>query len=183
MHPVFRAAIALCAALAAGCSLDYQGAQIEVESTQSIPDTVAIGMTYRMVKNSKPAVELKADRAETYIKDNKTTLTSARFTEFDTEGGVATTGTADAVVYHTDTQNAEITGSVYVYSKAEQGSISTEFLRWEDKPRLLSADAAEKVVVKKDDGSYISGRGFIGDFRIMEVRFNGPVEGTYIYEK
>lgn len=172
--------IALCAA---GCSLDYSSAQVEVEADQSIPDTISVGMVYRMVKNSRPVIELKADRAETYNARKETILTAARFTEFDQEGGVATDGRAQSVVYYTETENAEISGSVYVHSAAEEGSISTESLSWENKTRILTADPDALVVVKKDDGSYISGRGFVGDFRVKEVRFSGPVEGKYVYDK
>jgi LPS export ABC transporter protein LptC len=170
---------ALCGA---GCSLDYRSAQVEAETDQSIPDTISVEMVYRMVKNSRPVIELKADRAETFNTRKETILTGARFTEFDNEGGIATDGRAKSVVFHTDTQNAEISGQVYVYSAAEEGSISTDYLKWENKPRILTADPDALVVVKKDDGSYITGRGFVGDFRIKEVRFNGPVEGEYVYE-
>lgn len=172
--------IALCAA---GCSLDYSSAQVEVEADQSIPDTISVGIIYRMVKNSRPVIELKADRAETYNARKETILTAARFTEFDKEGGIATDGRAQSVVYYTETENAEISGSVYVHSAAEEGSISTDSLSWENKTRILTADPDALVVVKKDDGSYISGRGFVGDFRVKEVRFSGPVEGKYVYEK
>jgi LPS export ABC transporter protein LptC len=168
---------------AAGCSLDYRPAQVEGETGRNIPDTVATGMVYRMVKNSRPAVELEAERAETFTSRNETILTSTHFTEFDKAGGIATDGKAQSVVYHADTQNAEISGSVYVYSAAEEGSISTDYLAWQDKTRLLSANPDALVMVKKNDGSFISGRGFTGDFRIKEVRFSGPVEGKYIYEK
>jgi LPS export ABC transporter protein LptC len=176
-------AVILCAVLAAGCSLDYQAAVIEAEADQSLPDTVAVKMVYRMVKGSHPVVELQADKAETYTKRNQTILEAARFSEFGTDGGIATKGEAESVVYHTDTKNAEISGSVYVYSAAQEGSISTEYVKWEDKTRVLSANPEDLVVVKKDDGSYISGRGFVGDFRAGEVKFNGPVEGAYMYEK
>ncbi len=168
---------------AAGCSLDYSAAQVESAANDSIPDTVATGMVYRMVKNSRPVVELRADRSETYNTRKETVLTEARFTEFDGEGKLATDGRAQSVKYRTDTKNAEIAGSVYVYSAVEEGSISTEYLKWEDKTRILSADPDALTVVKKDDGTYVSGRGFVGDFRTMEVRFSGPVEGMYVYEK
>jgi LPS export ABC transporter protein LptC len=179
----YAAALLATALMAAGCSLNYEGAQVEADANPALPDTVAVGIVYRMVKKSRPVMELKADRAETFNTRNQTVLTEARFKEFDAEGKTATDGKADSVVYHTDTQNAEISGSVHVYSAAEQGSISTDYLKWENKTRVLTANPDDLVVVRKDDGSYISGRGFVGDFRIKEVRFNGPVEGQYVYEE
>ena len=38
-------------------------------------------------------------------------------------------------------------------------------------------------MVKKDDGSFIQGTGFVGDFRTRQVTFSGPVEGTYVWEE
>jgi LPS export ABC transporter protein LptC len=179
-----RAAILFFAALtAAGCSLNYEAAELPEAATENIPDTVAVGLTHRIVKDSRLSFEMEAARAETFNARKQTILTSARFVEYDEKGGHATEGKADTVVYHTDTENAEISGSVSVHSAVEKGSISTQSLAWENKEKRLTAEPNELVVVRKDDGSYISGRGFIGDFRSKIVRFTGPVEGQYVYEK
>ncbi len=179
-----RAAILFLAVLAAaGCSLNYEAAEIPETETANIPDTVAVGLTHRIVKDSRLAFEMDAARAETFNSRKQTILTGARFVEFDDKGGHATEGKADSVVYHTDTENAEISGSVSVHSSSEKGGISTQALAWENKTKTLTAASGELVVVRKDDGSYISGRGFVGDFKSKVVRFTGPVEGKYVYEE
>lgn len=173
----------LFAALLAGCSLNYQAAELEASAAQEVPDTVAVGVTYRVVKDSRLSLELQAERTETYNTRKQTVISAAHFVEYDEKGERDTDGSADSVVFHTDTQDAEISGNVRVSSASEKGEISTESLSWQNKEKKLTADPDERVLVKKDDGTYISGRGFVGDFRIKEVRFTGPVEGVYVYEE
>jgi LPS export ABC transporter protein LptC len=167
----------------AGCSLDYEAAETPQGATESIPDTVAVGITHRIVKNSRLSFEMEASRAETYNARKETILKDARFTEFDDTGAHTTEGKAATVVFHTDTENAEISGSVSVYSAGEKGRISTQALSWQNKQKILTADPGARVTIRKDDGSFLTGTGFTGDFRTKEVRFSGPVEGTYVYEK
>ena len=170
-------------ALASACSLDYQATDVEAGDTSQIPDTVASNINYRVVKNSKVALQLTADKSETYTSKKETLLSGAHFVEYDQEGDAVTDGKADSITFHTESQDAEISGSVSVYSSVQQGSISTESLTWKDTQKLLTANPTEKVVIKKDDGSYLTGRGFVGNFKIKELRFSGPVEGTYVYEE
>ena len=41
----------------------------------------------------------------------------------------------------------------------------------------------KRVLIRKDDGTYISGTGFTGDFRTRQVTFSGPVKGNYVWEE
>lgn len=180
--PGWIAALSL-AAMASACSLDYQATEIEAGDTSSIPDTVATHITYRVVKSSRISLQLDAEKSETYTSKKETLLNGAHFTEYDQKGDSVTDGRADSIVFHTESRDAEISGQVSVYSATQKGSISTEYLAWQDAGKTLTADPNERVIVKKDDGSYITGRGFVGDFRVKEVRFSGSVEGTYVYEE
>jgi hypothetical protein len=86
-------------------------------------------------------------------------------------------------VYHTDTENAEISGKVSVHSASEKGDVSADSLSWANKEKLLTAPPGERVTIHKDDGTSISGRGFVGDFRTRQVTFSGPVQGTYVWQE
>lgn len=169
--------------LSLGCSLNYQATEVEARGAENLPDTLATGMTYRVVRSSRLSLQLEASSAETYNNRKETILSGAHFEEFDEKGERVTDGKADSVVFHTDTEDAEISGSVFVSSATEKGNITTKSLAWKKKEKLLTADPDELVVVRKEDGSYISGRGFVGDFRTKEVRFTGPVEGAYVYQE
>jgi LPS export ABC transporter protein LptC len=165
-----------------GCSFDYRAADTETADAKNIPDTSARGVLYRIVKDSRLSFRLEAEKIDTYKNDKRTVLSRAHFTEFSEDGKPATDGRGDTIVFHTDSENAEISGSVSVYSASQEGDISAESLSWSKKEKLLTADPQARVIVRKEDGSYISGKGFVGDFRVKEMRFSGPVEGRYVYE-
>jgi LPS export ABC transporter protein LptC len=179
---IAAAAAALAAALlVAGCSLDYKEAAAEEQAGEGIPDTVALGLVHKIHRNGRLSMELEADRAETYSAAAKTILTDAHFIEFDDKGGKATEGRAHKVVYHTDTENAEISGRVSVHSASEKGEVTAESLAWANKEKRLTAPPDERVTIRKDDGTSISGRGFVGDFRTRQLTFSGPVQGVYVW--
>ena len=176
---------AVCAVslVCAGCSLDYGDQTVIEKQPENIPDTVAVGLVHRVNKGGKVSVQLEASRAESFSSTSTTVLTDAHFTEYDDKGAMDTEGRANHVVFHTDSQDAEISGSVQVYSAREKANIRAESLSWVDKTKRLTADPDEKVLLKKDDGSFITGSGFLGDFRHRQLVFNGPVEGQYVWQE
>ena len=177
------AAVFAAALLVAGCSLNYQEAGAEEKTAEGVPDTVALGLVHKIHKNGRLSLELEAARAETFSAAAKTILTDAHFIEYDDQGGKATEGSAQKVVYHTDTEDAEISGKVRVHSASEKGEVTAESLAWTNKGKKLVAPPDERVTIRKDDGSSISGRGFQGDFRRRQVIFSGPVQGTYVWKE
>ena len=178
---VLLAAAALSASVLASCSLDYEGASLEEGMPERLPDTVATGLVHRVVKNSRTVLELTADRAETWDAQHRTVIDGASFVEYDQAGTMAVEGSAGRVVFHTDTEDAEISGRVRVYSAREEAGIETEALAWQSKPRLLTAPVHDRVIISSDDGSRLEGTGFVGDFRRREFTFTGPVQGTYVW--
>jgi LPS export ABC transporter protein LptC len=170
----------LCLCLIAGCSLDYQEALTGEQAAESQPDTVAIGLVHKIHKDGRLSLQLEASRAESYNSRSQTVLTDTHFVEFDSAGGAATEGTARRVIFHTDTENAEISGAVHVHSASEKGDVTAESLSWENKTKTLTAPPADTVTITKDDGSSLKGSGFKGDFKKREVTFSGPVKGTYV---
>jgi LPS export ABC transporter protein LptC len=170
------------ACLLAGCSLDYTSVEVAELASSSIPDTVAVGVVHKVHQDGHLAFQLVASKAETYNSSRRTVLTDASFKEFDAAGAPATEGTAGRVVFHSDTQDAEISGGVLVHSAAEKGGVTAQSLSWVNTTRMLSAPEGETVTLNKDDGSSISGTGFSGDFRQRQVSFSGPVQGTYVWQ-
>jgi LPS export ABC transporter protein LptC len=175
------AAAALSASALSSCSLDYESARLEEQIPERLPDTVATGLVHRVVKNSRTALEVTAARAETWDAQRRTVLDDAAFVEYDRQGTRAVEGSAGRVVFHTDTEDAEISGRVHVHSAADEAGIETEALTWQSTPRRLTAPVHDRVVITKDDGSRLEGTGFVGDFRRREFVFTGPVQGTYVW--
>jgi LPS export ABC transporter protein LptC len=174
------AAAVVAAALAAGCSLDSEQAGAGSEPAPAVPDTVATNVVHRVDRDGHLSLELTAARAESWNDTKTTILAGARFSEFDAAGTAVTRGEAGKVVYHTDSDDAEISGGVHVRSSQEKGSVTADTLSWENKARRLSAPPAEVVTLLKDDGTTLQGSGFTGDFRTRELTFTGPSQGTYV---
>ena len=151
--------------LPSACSLDYGAVQGEEKIAETVPDTVAIEVTHKVHQDGRLALEFEAGRTETYGAQKRMILEEVRFVEYGDDSAPATSGEARRVVYHTDTENAEISGSVRVRSESEKAGIAAAALAWENKPRLLTAPPEAVVRITKDDGSSITGRGFTGDFR------------------
>jgi LPS export ABC transporter protein LptC len=169
--------------LLSACHLSYEQAVTEETTPRGLPDTVATGVVHKVHKDGRLTLEMEADRAETFNAEKTTILTGARFVEYGRQGDKATEGQANRVVFHTDTENAEISGHVRVRSASEKGSVSASSLSWENKTKRLTAPPGEQVLLSKDDGSFISGSGFVGDFRTRQLTFKGPVQGSYVWEE
>ena len=173
-------AAAMLAALLS-CSLDYDSALFDDPATGQLPDTVATDLVHRVVRNSRTSLEVTADRAETWDKERRTVLDGASFVEYGQDGSPAIEGTAGRVVFHEDTEDAEISGRVRVHSARDEAGIETDALSWQSAPRLLTAPVDRTVVITRDDGSRLEGSGFTGDFRRREFVFSGPTRGTYVW--
>jgi len=163
--------------------MDYRATEVPEKTGEGIPDTVAVGLVHKIFKNGHLSLVLEASRAETFNSLKRTVLTEARFEELDAKGGIATEGQAGRIVYQSETENAEISGSVRVRSASDKAQVSADSFSWQNKEKKLVAPPGETVTVKKDDGSFIQGTGFAGDFRNRQVTFSGPVEGTYVWEE
>jgi LPS export ABC transporter protein LptC len=180
--PALAAVLAFTGLAAAGCSLDYRETQAEEALSENVPDTVLYDVTHRIVKDSRLTVSFEAGKVENYTKRKQTILDSVRFSEYGDEGEVLTEGRAASVVYHTDTENAEMNGSVSVRSFKEKATVTAGSLSWVKDKRLLNGNPEETVTLEKEDGSYVSGYGFQGDFKVRTVAFKGPVSGMYVYK-
>jgi LPS export ABC transporter protein LptC len=167
----------------AGCSMDYRATEVAEKAGVGVPDTVAVDIVHKIFKNGHLSFVLQASQAETFNAEKKTIISDARFEELDDKGKKVTEGQAGSIVFHSDTENAEISGSVSVHSASEKAMVKAETFSWDNKEKRLSAPPTETVVVKKDDGSYIQGTGFLGDFRTRQVSFAGRIEGTYVWEE
>jgi LPS export ABC transporter protein LptC len=161
------------------CSLDYSSANIAEDLSEKIPETIFINFSQVQVRNSKITNKIEASRAESYTKKKEMVLENLRYKEFDDAGELITEGKADKAVFNTETEDADMFGNIYFYSYTEETAIFAETLYWKKEEEKLTAEPDEKVIVKKDDGSYIEGKGFETDFRLKEIVFKKNVKGSY----
>jgi len=170
--------LALCA-----CSLDYGEAKVEETLRAETPETVLLDFTHTIVSGDVVAAVLKAQRAETYGKKKEIVLSEVYYSEYDQEGKLATEGWADQARFNTESEDAEVRGSIIIYSHTEKSALYAESLSWSKNGKRLKAGAEETVLLKKDDGSYVEGKGFEADFRENRLSFSAAVRGRYEAKK
>jgi LPS export ABC transporter protein LptC len=172
--------VLLAAAVAlAGCSFNYEPATV-AEKLGEIPDSVLQTFSQTVVRDGKPLLRLEADEARTYRTSERVLLSGARFQEYDSRGELAVEGSAENGVFHTDTENAEFSGRIVLYSARDKATVRASSLEWDRKRRLLSAGGDGAVVLERDDGSHIEGHGFEADFRTHSLRFTAGAGGVVV---
>jgi LPS export ABC transporter protein LptC len=172
---------ALAAASAASCSLGMTEAPKELPEA---PYAVFAGYAHTAVVRGARNFVLKAERAELYEKSRKAVLSGVSFAEYDPDTGeLLSQGTAEGAVYHTDTKDAEFSGSVRLESKRQDAVLEGEKLAWIDKDKKLVGGLDRTVTIGRSDGSRVGGAGFEADSRRRAFSFRGGVSGTIVEEK
>jgi LPS export ABC transporter protein LptC len=174
------AALAATLALGGGCSLSYEEARMAEQIAPEIPDTVMIGFTHTVIDEGRVWVRLSAQRAEGYDQSKRIVLTDVRFQEFDREGGLTTEAAADRAVYHSDSEDAEVTGNILLQAPQEKVLITAASLSWIKEGRRLSSGEGQSVRLVKEDGSFLEGQGFQADFRRRRLEFTQGASGGYV---
>jgi LPS export ABC transporter protein LptC len=162
------------------CSLDYESLNQIDAMPEDVPRSVIYHFNHTLVDNGKPSFRLSASKAEEFSDKKTTILSDVSFVEYDAEGTVMTTGKAARTVFHTDTENAELSGSLVFRSKRDDSTIHASSLSWNNEKKTLTAAADDTVRIEKGNGSTISGKGFIANTETRIVNFAGGAEGTYV---
>jgi len=166
--------------LGGGCSLSYEEARAAEESAPEVPDTVMTGFTHTVITSGRVWVTMSAARAESYDRTRRIVLAEVRFREYDRQGNLATEAAADRAVYHSDTEDAEVTGNILIRTPEEKTSLSAESLAWVKEGRRLSSGPGQSVRLARENGSFLEGRGFRADFRRRRLEFTEGASGGYV---
>ena len=179
---IWPVALVLAHAVLVSCSFNYEEASLEDELSEELPDTVLANAEHTVMRDGRLSVILQAARFEHYTKRDLIVLTDVYFRELDTSGQLVTEGWADAGLYYTDSENAEVSGNVVFLSHSEESGIYAARLQWDDAEHRLYSDEGEAVTVRRDDGSEISGATFDADLARRNVRFRDAAAGTLVVE-
>jgi len=114
------------------CSMDYGDDSLNNKLGENIPDNVIDDFLYTSVDNNLAVFRLYSKTAENYDQKKETILNNAVFREYNSHNEMITEGTAKKGLIHTDTDDAELTGSLIIYSTSNEAEITTEYLYWDD---------------------------------------------------
>ncbi len=169
--------------LFSACSLNYNEARLAEDIAEETPETIMVNFTHTIVYDGKVWVRLEAERGETYGEKKQIVLTNVYFQEFDEEGELLNEGWADRAWFDTDSEDARLSGSISIYSVQDEAVIEAENLAWTGEGKKLAADPEDVVILKKEDGSFVEGKGFTADFRKKTLTFEAAVKGSYVWEE
>ena len=176
---VAGAAILAALLILGACSFNYGGPA--GAQGRSPPDAVFHDFVHTVMEDGSRALELKADLAESYQSEGLFVLRGVDFTQFDRiTGQVSAKGRADSATFHTESEDAELSGHISLSSVTEDASLQAESLSWDGKAKLLQGGLDRTVEVRKGDGTWVRGAGFISDTRRRSFTFREAVEGRLV---
>jgi LPS export ABC transporter protein LptC len=165
------------------CRFNYGELNVSDALAKSIPDIVLENYESTSVDNGKVIFRIAAKRAELFEAMKETHLSDVSFAEYDSsDGAVITSGRAATAVYFTDTENAEISGDLYVYSRKNGASLEGAYLYWDKAKKTLVGRRDRLITIKKDDGSLLKGEGFSADAKTRSIEYLGHAEGQIFLE-
>lgn len=163
-----------------GCSFDYEEGKLAEDLSETVPETVLIDFVQVRTVEGKPDYRVYGSRAEVYGKRKETVIEDVLFQDFNDEGEIVTEGTADKVLFSSETENAEMTGDLRFYNADEEVQIFSEYLFWNDADETLTTRETEPVTLIKENGTEMRGTGFSADGKSKTINFTNRVQGTWV---
>ena len=161
------------------CTLDYNEPGQDTSGGEDLPDSIIFGFEHTAVSGGNPNFKIEARKATNYGKKAMTIMSGVYFEEYDKQKNIITFGSGDSAVLDTETENAELFGSLEFYSKREEAWLWSNYLYWDNETKTLTGEKEGTVHIKTDDGTDISGKDFNGDMRRQEFTYGSDVKGTY----
>ena len=163
------------------CSFDYSS--LSEEEGEETPDLVMEDVEYVRVEKGKPVVRLQARSAERFEKDQRMILEYPRFSQYSGDGTAGAVGSADSASVDMASGDVVLSGDVRLSIPSEDVLIETGGLYWFDETRSLRGTADGRVLIKRADGSFLSGRGFEADGRSKAWNFLRDISGLMVEEE
>ncbi len=179
MQPVKLLLLSISILVFFSCSMDYGDLRNNNTIGDDVPDSIIRDFLYTSVDNGNAVFRIYAAESKNYSQKNETQLKKVVFQELNSKKEIITQGTAEKGIIHTESNDAELSGSIIIYSADNEAEISSEYLYWKDSEKMLSGSENGKVKVLKDSGTEISGQGFTGDLKTKTFRFEKFVRGVY----
>ncbi|MDY4611999.1 MAG: LPS export ABC transporter periplasmic protein LptC [Sphaerochaetaceae bacterium] len=143
------------------------------------PDSSLRNATYVLGQPGQQPLRIKSQSIEIYQKAKVAYLEKISFEQENPDGTVSIRGTADRAQINMDSQDADISGNVFVEKVDDGMTIRCEALSWKDSLQLLETKDDGMVTVSYGNGNSMAGRGFTG--RLDEALYEfSTIEKGYI---
>ncbi len=173
-HPASSSAARILILLAVlvlpGCEKEREKPKNTVDIPDNAPDDESWNSSILFTDSSSTRARLQVGHARRYISRMETLLDSGVYVEFfDREGAMAATLVADSARVDDRTRDMVAYGAVHVQSDANQTTVDTDRLYWDNNRRLLHSDAHVRVVDRIRKRT-IEGIGFESDESLKNYR-------------
>lgn len=165
------------------CSLDYEDAQLAESLDEELAETVITNARVTVVRGESPSFLVEAEQVSSFPRRNEQHLRGIRFREYNQSGELVTEGSAERARVFTGSDDVEIEGEIRLRSFVHEARLEAEYLYHHHADRRLSSRDIDTVLIERESGSWISGRGFDVDLRRNELSFSSDVEGEILDEE
>jgi len=183
MHRCLAAGILVAAFFLGSCSLDYEDAQLAESLDDELAETVITNARVTVVRGESPSFLVDAEQVSTFPRRNEQQLRGISFREYNQSGELVTEGSAERARIFTQSDDVEIEGQIRLRSVLHEARLEAEYLYHHNADRRLSSRDSDTVLIERDSGSWISGRGFEIDLRRNELSFSAAVDGEILDEE
>lgn len=163
-------------------SCNVSGESGELAEEIKIAETVLNDFRQVKVKKGRPLYEIKAEKAETFSKENLMKLYNMEFVQFNKGKKNVSEGTAERVDFNIDSENAIANGNMEFKSLTEKVTVRSQWLRWENKEKILTGREDLPVELEKEGGTHLKGKGFKAVAETKTVTFSKGMKGIFVPE-
>jgi LPS export ABC transporter protein LptC len=167
-------AVLIIGILFSSCSFNYEQGDAAVSE---LPDLIVRNLQHRVYREGSPFIELQAERSEHFNTQNQAKMYTVTFNNYDSEGNLTSTGSADNAILDLDTENVSFNGNIFIEGVVEELTIESDYLFWNNSSKQLESNASTRTIIKRADGTMVSGFGFKADSRLRTIEFTSQVSG------
>jgi len=143
-----------------------------------LPDAAFTSFSREEVTKGIVTFTAKAEKAEYFKNSGILVVYKATFEDRGEEGGeVKSSGEADKVIWHEDTGDAELSGFIRLYSKAEDASFETSSLKYHQATQTIEGNPKDTVIVRVGEKFLLKGMGFFADIGKKAFAFREGAQG------
>ncbi len=165
---------------AAGCSLEYGDARIAEAVPDALPNARIDDFVHTVVRRGRKQFIVRAETALRYDDAGEQQLYDVSFEEYGADGEVVAYGRAAFARYFDDSEDVELYGEIEFTSVVEEAIITAGYLYWDREERLLFGAEDQAVHVRQEDGTELSGYGFLADMKLRNLTFEREIRGRYV---
>lgn len=163
------------------CSFNYGDS--EDAAGDGRPDIVMHEFEYVKVEKEEVRIRLQGEQAERWEDEQRMAVKQARFAQYGSKASSpSASGRAGEATIIMNTGDIVLSGGVQLYLEEEGTIIESGELQWYDESKILISPDNSWVLLKDEDGSLLSGRGFGADIRRRSWEFAGETSGSYFMD-